>query len=166
MPMKIAAAIILVSCCAFGQDKAAISLAEAACGPRDAKFYVKTESQHPAPEPENGKATMYVVGGQGGVISFGMDGKWAGATEGRTYFFVSVDPGEHHLCAMTHTGKIGSPWVSLHSLKVEAGITYYFFPHFTAAPLSFGEFVLEQVDPDQGKYNVANAKFSSSHQTK
>jgi hypothetical protein len=33
--MKAIAAILSLSCCAFGQDKAAISAAEAACGPRD-----------------------------------------------------------------------------------------------------------------------------------
>jgi hypothetical protein len=164
--MTTAAAIVLVSCCAFGQDKAAVSAAEAACGPRSAKFEVKTEPQHPAPERENGKALIYVIGGDAGVISFGLDGKWAGATDGRSYFFVSIDPGGHHLCAMTHTGRIGSPWVFLHSLKAEAGATYYFYPHFTGAPASFGEFVIEQMDPDEGKYLVANAKFSSSHQTK
>jgi hypothetical protein len=51
-----------LSCCAFAQDKRAISAAEVGCGPQDAKFEVKSDgSQHPAPTPENGKALIYVV---------------------------------------------------------------------------------------------------------
>jgi hypothetical protein len=38
--MKIIAAILRLSSCAFGQDKAAIAAAEAACGPREASFEV------------------------------------------------------------------------------------------------------------------------------
>ena len=60
--MKAIAAILSLSCCAFGQDKAAISAAEAACGPRDVRFEVSVdESHHPIPMPENGKAVIYVV---------------------------------------------------------------------------------------------------------
>jgi len=52
----------LLSCCAFGQDKAAVSVAEAACGRRDVRFDVTADkSQHPTPTPENGKALIYVV---------------------------------------------------------------------------------------------------------
>ena len=60
--MKTIAAIFLLSCCAFGQDKAAVSATEAGCGPQDAKFEVKSdEPQHPAPSPEDGKALIYFV---------------------------------------------------------------------------------------------------------
>jgi hypothetical protein len=36
--MKTIAAILLLPCCAFGQDKAAVSATEAGCGPRDVGF--------------------------------------------------------------------------------------------------------------------------------
>ena len=78
--MKTRAAILLLSCClsscgAFGQDKAAVSAAEAACGPRDVGFNVTTEkSQHPTPTPENGKALIYVVQRASGVMKFGAEG--------------------------------------------------------------------------------------------
>ena len=29
----------------------------------------------------------------------GIDGRWVGATHGNSYLFMTVDPGEHHLCA-------------------------------------------------------------------
>lgn len=49
-------------CCAFSQDKAAVSAAEAACWPRDVGFKATggDESQHPTPTRENGKALIYV----------------------------------------------------------------------------------------------------------
>jgi hypothetical protein len=60
----IAAALPLsgLLCCAFSQDKAAVSAAEAACWPRDVGFKATggDESQHPTPTRENGKALIYV----------------------------------------------------------------------------------------------------------
>jgi hypothetical protein len=60
--MKTIAAILLLSCCAFGQDRAAVSATVAGCGPQDTRFDLKSdESQHPAPTPEDGKALIYFV---------------------------------------------------------------------------------------------------------
>ena len=148
-----------LSCCAFGQDKAAIAAAEAGCGPHDLEFSVTTdESQHPAPAPENGKALIYVVQ-NAGTFKFGADGKWLGALKGGTYFFTSVEPGEHHLCVKGRQGIY--KYVALHGLDAKAGETHYFFIRLLS---SFGyELFFTEVDPDQGKELVASSKFSSSH---
>ena len=72
-----------LSCCAFGQDKAAISAAEAACGPREVQFDITADkSQHPTPTPENGKALIYVVQENLGSTRVGADGKWLGGLHG------------------------------------------------------------------------------------
>jgi len=69
-----------LSCCALGQDKAAISAAEAACGPDNLELSMTTdESRHPTPPPENGKAMIYAVQRATGTFKFGADGKWLGA---------------------------------------------------------------------------------------
>jgi hypothetical protein len=164
--MKTRAAILLLSCClltrcAFGQDKVAVSAAEAACGPRDIRFGVwPDKSQHPTPTPENGKALIYVVQRASGVMKFGADGKWLGALKGGTYLSASVDPGEHHLCTMGHLPL----WkgISLHELTAKAGETYYFFVHIVAGG-GYNELTLTELDPDEGKELVARAKFSASH---
>jgi len=164
--MKSIVAILVVSCCflscgAFGQDKAAISAAEAACGPRDVGFNVTADkSQHPTPTPESGKALIYVVQRASGVMKFGADGKWLGALKGGTYLAASVDPGEHHLCTMGHLPL----WkgLSLHELTAKAGETYYFFVHIVAGG-GYNELTLTEVNPDEGKDLVARAKFSASH---
>lgn len=90
----------------------------------------------------------------------GADGKWLGALKGRTYFSVSIDPGEHHLCAIGRRGLY--TLISLHQLKAEAGETYYFAAHLVGEA-NTGVFALIQLDLDEGKYMVARAKFSASH---
>jgi hypothetical protein len=150
----------LISCCAFAQDKAAIADAEAGCGPDNIELSVTTdESKHPAPTPENGKALIYVVQRATGTFKFGADGNWLGALKGGTYFYASVEPGEHHLCVRGHLPL----WkgLSLHGLKAKAGETHYFFIHLVSGG-GYLELFFTEVDPDEGKELVARSKFSSS----
>jgi len=79
--MKTIAAILVLSCCALGQNKVAISAAKAACGPKDAEFaVVAADSQHPTAIPEDGEALIYVVQETApGTTRFGVDSKWLGA---------------------------------------------------------------------------------------
>ena len=150
----------LLSCCVFGQDKAAISAAEAACGPREVEFDITADkSQHPTPTPENGKALIYVVQVSPGSTRVGADGKWLGGLEHEGYFSASIDPGEHHLCAIFHIGFLSH--VSLRQLNVKAGETYYFL--LQEAIDSTRYVAISQMDPDEGRYLVAKAKFDASH---
>ena len=154
-----------LSCCAFAQDKRAISAAEAGCGPQDAKFEVKSdESQHPTPTPEDGKALIYVVADGHLTTIFGFDEKWVGAVNGGSYFFVPIDPGEHHVCAMLqsfHPDR-SRPRVSVHSLKAEPGGIYYFRTRLAGISTGF-VLQLDQLDSDEGRWFVAWSKFSTSH---
>jgi hypothetical protein len=75
------------------------------------------------------------------------------------YFSASIEPGEHHLCAI---GRIGLySHVSLRELKAEPGETYYFVAKY--GQLVADEFTLSQVDADEGKYLVAWAHLSAFH---
>jgi len=166
--VKTIVAILILSSYAIGQDNAAVTAAEAACGPRDLNFEVKADvSRHPTPSPENGKALIYFVA-EGSLTSMlGLDGKWVGAVNGGMYFFIPIEPGEHHLCALDQKGvlQIGSRRPSLHSLKAEPGASYYFVTRLTAIGWQGTAFVLElyPLDPDEGRALVARAKFSTSH---
>jgi len=162
--MKTIAAIVLLSCCALSQDKAAVSAAEAGCGPQDARFEVKAdELQHPAFSPEDGKALIYVVADGHLTSIFGVDGKWVGAVNGARYFFVPIEPGEHHLCAMLQSFlSQRGPRVSVHSLKAERGGTYYFRTRMVGISTGF-VLQLDQLDSDEGRWFVAWSKFSTSH---
>jgi hypothetical protein len=91
-----------------------------------------------------------------------------GAVQDGTYSRVEIDPGEHHLCSSLATPipVIFLLWkkvhlVSAHSLKAEAGGTYYFQSYGSQRP--FGDFTLKQLDPDEGARMVSTAIFSTSH---
>ena len=78
-------------------------------------------------------------------------------------FFVPIDPGEHHVCAMMqsvppHRG----PRVSVHSLKAEPGGIYYFRTRLVGISTGF-VLQLDQLDSDEGRWFVAWSKFSTSH---
>ena len=166
--MKTIAAIVLLSCYALAQDKTAISTAESACGPQDAKFEVKSDkSQHPATIPEEGKALIYFIADGHLTTLIGVEGKWVGAVNDGKYFFVPVEPGEHHICAMLQSSpaqkrltRLAS--VSVHSLKAEPGGTYYFRARLVGINTGF-VLQLDQLDSDEGRWFVAWSKFSTSH---
>ena len=166
--MKTIAAIILLSCCALAQDKTAISTAESACGPQDAKFEVKSDkSQHPAPTPEEGKALIHFIADGHPTTPIGVDGKWVGAVNDGKYFFVPVEPGEHHLCAMLQSFPAQKVLtrlarVSVHSLKAEPAVTYYFRARLVGISPGF-VLQLDQLDSDEGRWFVAWSSFSNSH---
>jgi len=173
--------VVLFALSAFAQDQAAIASAEAACGPSGIQFEVSADkSQRPAPKPEPGKALIYVVederrdllpclGNCGDITKFGMDGKWLGANRGSSYFFVSVDPGEHHLCATWQKGGTrAQDRTSLLSFTAEPANTYYFRVRATAMapPTGFYSIDLEPVNHDEGQLLVAASVFSTFHQKK
>jgi len=93
---------------------------QSACGSANVVFDVKVDTaQHPSPEAETDKALVYIIEdlGQcpdcyaqasllnvvsdvsGAVIKFGADGSWVRASKGDSYFFLTMAPGEHHICA-------------------------------------------------------------------
>ena len=168
--MKTRALILLLlssslSWSAFGQDKTGVSGAEAAaCGPMKVRFDVTADkSQHPTPTPESGKALIYVVQtGFVGRTRIGADGKWLAGLRRGGYFSASIDPGEHHLCAVAHHGQWNLPLgpadqVYLYELNAKAGETYYFVAH-----VGRDGFALSQVNADEGKYVVGQANFNAS----
>ena len=170
--MKTIAAIVLLSCWALAQDKTAISTAESACGPQDAKFEVKSDkAQHPAPAAEEGKALIYFIADGHLTTPIGVDGKWVGAVNGGinggTYFFVPIEPGERHICAMLQSIPAQKeltrlPRVSVHSLQAEPGGTYYFRARLVGINIGF-VLQLDQLDSDEGRWFVAWSSFSNSH---
>ncbi len=126
------------------------------CGPKGASFNVKLDkSQHSLAEPESGKARIYFIreafGGSSEPIMFGIDGAWAGASRGSSYFSVSVDPGERHLCAASHYyNREGDQLaVVLAHLQAEAGKTYFYRMR------DYLYLQIDSIDSDEGKYLLA-----------
>ena len=138
-----------------------------ACGPKDGSFNVKLdESQHTLAQPEPGKARVYFIQEKAAdalslATRIGLDGAWVGVNKNNSYFAVSVEPGEHHVCAdvRTPTGIPGVPVGFLH-FTAEAGKVYYFDARVVYGNDSY--LFLGAVDSDQAKYLIASYSLSVS----
>ena len=106
----------------------------AGCGKEDVQFKVKTDKKSQVPgAPEAGKAQIIFVEavkgpfGTAPVARFGVDGAWVGANRGTSYFVVSVDPGEHQLCASRQSAaRSEREDVGKATVHAEAGQVYYY----------------------------------------
>ena len=99
-----------------------------ACGDDSIKFEVKAQKDQPPPAPPaGGKAQIIFSGWTNFVVRYGLDGSWIGATEGRSYFAVSVDSGVHHLCVSPQSSiPLLQQSSRAASFTAESGKIYYF----------------------------------------
>jgi len=113
------------------QDQASAARAAAGCGPNDIQFGVKTDkTQHPQAPPDAARAVIYVFSERVAfdqTYRIGMDGKWMGATRDQSYFFFTVEPGEHRLCwdLQKSQEKLSDQGAAV-TFTAEAGKTYFF----------------------------------------
>jgi hypothetical protein len=116
--MKAALVVIFFATFAFAHDPGAVSAAQSACGPRDTRLSVKQDATpYAIAQPAAGKALVYMIEDagvenaivEGPTVRIGLDGAWAGANHRNSYFFLSVEPGEHHLCASGSRALITCP---------------------------------------------------------
>lgn len=157
--MKTTLVMLLMAVPAFAQVVPAPSTA--ACGLDSVSFKVKPDqSQHTLTEPEPGKARVYFIQDAGTsmglgypTVKLGMDGKWVGANRLNSYFSVSVDPGEHHVCVMLQSTLLAQR-VELAHFTAEAGRTYYYRTRIVMSR-EMELLELDPLDSDQGRYLVA-----------
>jgi hypothetical protein len=159
------------------------SLGAPGCGPASIKFDVETDrNQHTVPNPEAGKALVVFLQDDAQFDStprptsrFGVDGTWVGATHANSYLYVSVDPGDHHLCASWQSRVIltrHSRSTAAAQFTAEAGKTYYFraldtvITDFRGAAVSDPEVILEPVDSDEAMVLLRSFALSRSHPNK
>ncbi len=145
-----------------------------ACGAADTRFDVKAnKAQHTAAQPDAGKALVYLVEDDSDFGSkpkpttrAGLDGAWVGATRGNSYFYFSVDPGEHHLCASWQSAVIvgqGRKIAAAH-FTAAAGEVYYFEVKNTwTLDLGSAGISLKLLDSDEGELLVRKFSLSIFH---
>jgi len=169
--MKSASIVVLLGLFAipaFAQDPPASVPFSGGCGANESQFSVATnKKEHPVAQPQAGKATVYVIEDifNGPTMRVGLDGAWLGANKGRSYFFFSVDPGEHQLCTKWQSGvfkKTAERVGSAASLTAEAGKVYY----FRVLVEERTGVRLEQVEPAEGQFLVSSSWFSISRPKK
>lgn len=159
------------------------SLGAPGCGPADVQFDVKTGgTQHATPVPEAGKALLVFLQDDAKFGSrprpttrFGMDGTWVGATHSNSYFYVSIDPGEHHLCANWQSRVVllgATRSTAAAHFTAEAGKAYYFrardiaITDHSGAVVSEPEVKLEPVDSDEALVLINSFALSESRAKK
>jgi hypothetical protein len=176
--ITVAFAVSLVASPLFAQNQAAAALASAGCGPDNVNFSVKTDkSQHPEGQPDAGKALVYIFEDEKldpGInidsnitTRVGLDGKWVGADSGKSYFFFSVDPGDHSLCADWQSSLASrSKQAGAASLSATAGDVYYFVVKVDARTHDQPALRVEPVDPAEAKILIASSSLSTSQPKK
>lgn len=128
---------IAVLCLALAPIAGAKTVLPDACGDDKVQFEVRGVDDHSQPlTPDAGKAlVVFTEEGLSNHVDFttryGIDGTWAGATHGNSYFLVQVTPGQHHLCAAPqgHFGITGGQrehLIGATSFTAEAGKVYFF----------------------------------------
>jgi hypothetical protein len=175
--MKAALLFVLLASPAFAQNKFADTAIAPSCGADDAKFDVKTlKRQHPVSQLDAEKALVYFIEDDSNYNSFfkpttraGLDGAWVGATHGSSYFYFSVAPGEHHLCASWQPidARQKSRTKALAHFTAEAGRIYFFRVknhwngNYGAVDINF-----EPLDSDEGRLLESTFSFSTFHPRK
>ncbi len=169
MMKTIAAAIFLVVFASplFAQDPAPAVSTRGGCGPSEKYFDVKTDKkQHPVSPADSGKALIYVFEDieRGPTMRVGLDGAWVGANKGKSYFFFSVDPGDHQVCTNWQSGtfketskRIGSAT----TLKAEAGKVYYLRTQVYERSERDVNVKFEPVEAAEGQFLISASAFST-----
>jgi len=161
--MRIAFIALLLATSAFAQGPQA---ATTACGPEDASFVVKLDtSQHTLSPSDPGKAQVYFIQEKGAdtfaaTTRFGLDGAWVGANKNNSYFTVSVEPGEHHVCANVQSFR--GHLLGLVHFTAEAGKIYYFDAQIIYGEESKPHLFLAAADSDQAMYLIESFPLSVS----
>jgi len=144
-----------------------------ACGNPNAQFDVKTESTLRGYTPDPGKALVYFIEKDAGAFfaghtRIGIDGHWVGATEGNSYFALSLDPGVHHICANTHMGKLwtANEETALAHFTAEPGAIYYFETKNLALENQMIDVSLVPLDSDEGASLAGSYPVSIFHRRK
>lgn len=117
--------IVLCSIQVFSQDteEAKKEMKLRACGTNEVNYKADTDKkQHPTPDAPADKALIYVMRttmlGYKIHSKLAVDGEWKGVNRGKTYFFFTLEPGEHYFCSESENQ-------DYLKLDVEAGKTYY-----------------------------------------
>jgi hypothetical protein len=132
-----------------------------ACGTKEneVNYTPSTDkSSHPAPEPSEGKAMIYVLRptmmGNKVQTKLAVDGVWKGSNRGKNYFFFPVEPGEHYFCSKAEN-------LSVVALKAEPGKTYYLQQHVRLGVMKARN-TLEVMVNDEGKNKLRDCHLSTA----
>lgn len=169
---------IFLSCSACAQTDAAQAQTAAGCGPINAQFNVSVdETRHPMAQLEPGKGVVYVfedetrdanvsyIGGPTTLV--GVDGAWIGANHYHSYFFFSLSPGEHHICASLQSSNSKIAQVGFATdFTASADKALYFRTVVERRRERELSIKIENIDAAEGALLVSKYSLSTSHAKK
>lgn len=107
------------------------------------------------------------------VVQVGVNGRWVGRNEGKSWFAVTVPSGEQHVCAWWATRMIVLRSIGLDhrivltDLDAKAGQTYYFKARIDSSGSSWPTLRFHQISSDEGEFMVSHTRESiASFKTK
>jgi len=172
----LAAAIVAVTISlaspVLAQDQATAARTAAGCGATQTQFDTKLdETLHVLAQPEEGKAIVYVFEDDftGPTMRIGVDGNWVGATNGKSFLYFSLAPGEHSVCVEWQSNVFKKTSVRVgaaKSLTVEAGKIYYIRMTFEEVTKASGRIKLDLADNAEGQFLLSSSAMSNSHPKK
>lgn len=165
------ATVFVASSASAEKKPEAVTSSAAGCGDSDVKFKVKTDKAQHSAQPEAGKALVYFIQDDSDFSASpkpttraGLDGKWVGATHTNSYFFFSVDPGVHHICASWQSAGLLGHKKSWAQFTAAAGGVYYFVVKNVWWSNHTGGMDLNSADSDQGQSLANSHLFSTSEE--
>jgi hypothetical protein len=164
--------IALSASAAFAQDPNATARASAGCGPNHVQFDVKLdETPHALAQPEAGKAVLYVFEDSfsAPTMRIGADGSWVGATNAKSYIYLSLPAGTHNVCTEWQSNafkKTAEKVGAAASLNLEGGKTYFLRMTFEEIAQASGRIRLELADDAEGQFLLSSSVYSSSRPKK
>ncbi len=168
--MRLLLVTLLFATTAFAEELSSNPIAP--CGSGSANFKVSLDnSPHPAAQPSPEKALVYFIhdAGTSAVLAYpttklAVDGAWVGANHSNSYFSISIDPGEHHVCA-TLQSRLFANRAEFAHFHAEAGKVYYYRTRIVMSG-QVELLDLDLIDSDQGKYLTQSYPLSTSKPTK
>jgi hypothetical protein len=170
--MRTILAILFFSASAFAQSAAPATVPpNAVCSNLpNTIFAVKTDNAEHTAQPVAGKALVYFLQDDTSYIArprpttrLAVDGAWVGATHSDSYFYFSVEPGEHHLCAIWQAGGLQpiSGTAAAH-FRAEAGHVYYFRAQNSSLRDGTSTIDFRRLDSDEAQLLINRYAYSRS----
>ena len=170
--MRMILAIFLFAAPAFAQSAPPAPVAAGAVCSNlpNTIFDVKTDNGEHAAQPAAGKALVYFMQDDTNYLEhprpttrLAVDGAWVGAIHSDSYFYISVELGEHHLCANWQRGDL-QPVVAVAAahFTAEAGHSYYFRAQNSSVKDGTKTIEFGPLDSDEGQLLINRYAFSSS----
>lgn len=174
----LALVFLIVSLPMVAQNSADAAIGLSGCGPVNVRFDVKFDAKAPSGnhpvQPDPGKALVFFVEQDINInvvthtTRTDIDGRPMGATYGSSYFYFSVDPGVHHLCATTQFGSSDedSQTAVAHFTAQAGGIYYFEMKNLSWIQSAQHDVSLFPLDSDEGKFLTGTLQLALSSRKK